>query len=407
MKTEVKKMAGYRLYGLLYRIFSLLPVDGNRAYFVMTHDSSGEGNCGVMKEKLEARGYRCDALTRAEAAGVGFIFRSAYRLARSRFIFLDNTFLPLSCLRLRKGSTLTQLWHGTGTIKKFGQDVTIGRLKDLEARCGRNISHLIVSSPATKSIYAGCFGVPEDRVRVLGLPRSDAFFAPGFAEAARARFEEKYPAAKGRRLVLYAPTFRDDEDNEDEQIRMIGDFARDFAARMPKDSILGLRLHPYVSSRLAGNPGFCADVSVPGSTGTSSRELSNGIASPAAAKTRILDLTHFSGLNTLLGAADVLITDYSSIIFEYSLLRRPMYFYAYDLGRFEGSDRGFYRDYRGYVPGPVYTRREELLDALSATLRSGRTTVSETTGAYGSFLADSFSYTDGRSAERIMELLGV
>ena len=255
-------MAGYRLYGLLYRIFSLLPVDGNRAYFVMTHDSSDEGNCGVMKARMEAR---------AEASGAGFIFRSAYRLARSRFIFLDNTFLPLSCLKLRKGSILTQLWHGTGTIKKFGQDVNEGALKDLEARCGKNITHLIVSSPATKSIYAGCFGVPEDKVRVLGLPRTDAFFAPDFAENARARFEKKYPEAKGRRLVLYAPTFRDDAGNEDEQIRMIGDFARDFAARMPKDAILGLRLHPYVSSRLKGI---------------------------SAAEDRILDMTHFSGLNT-------------------------------------------------------------------------------------------------------------
>ncbi|MBO7634589.1 MAG: CDP-glycerol glycerophosphotransferase family protein [Lachnospiraceae bacterium] len=374
MKTEVKKMAGYRLYGLLYRIFSLLPVDGNRAYFVMTHDSSDEGNCGVMKAKMEARGYRCDSLTRAEASGAGFIFRSAYRLARSRFIFLDNTFLPLSCLKLRKGSILTQLWHGTGTIKKFGQDVNEGALKDLEARCGKNITHLIVSSPATKSIYAGCFGVPEDKVRVLGLPRTDAFFAPDFAENARARFEKKYHEAKGRRLVLYAPTFRDDAGNEDEQISMIGDFARDFAARMPKDAILGLRLHPYVSSRLTG------------------------ISTESA---RILDLTHFRGLNTLLGSADVLITDYSSIVFEYSLLRRPMLFYAYDLDRFEGSDRGFYRDYRGYVPGPVYTEREELLDALSATLCDTPFNPCE------SFIADSFSYTDGRSAERIRELLGI
>ncbi|MBO7352647.1 MAG: CDP-glycerol glycerophosphotransferase family protein [Lachnospiraceae bacterium] len=374
MKTEVKKMAGYRLYGLLYRIFSLLPVDGNRAYFVMTHDSSSEGNCGVMKARMEARGYRCDSLTRAEASGAGFIFRSAYRLARSRFIFLDNTFLPLSCLKLRKGSILTQLWHGTGTIKKFGQDVNEGALKDLEARCGKNITHLIVSSPATKSIYAGCFGVPEDKVRVLGLPRTDAFFAPDFAENARARFEKKYPEAKGRRLVLYAPTFRDDAGNEDEQIRMIGDFARDFAALMPKDAILGLRLHPYVSSRLTG------------------------ISTESA---RILDLTHFRGLNTLLGAADVLITDYSSIVFEYSLLRRPMLFYAYDLDRFEGSDRGFYRDYRGYVPGPVYTEREELLEALSATLCGTPLSPCE------SFIADSFSYTDGRSSERIMELLGI
>ena len=340
----------------------------------MTHDSSSEGNCGVMKARMEARGYRCDSLTRAEASGAGFIFRSAYRLARSRFIFLDNTFLPLSCLKLRKGSILTQLWHGTGTIKKFGQDVNEGALKDLEARCGKNITHLIVSSPATKSIYAGCFGVPEDKVRVLGLPRTDAFFAPDFAENARARFEKKYPEAKGRRLVLYAPTFRDDAGNEDEQIRMIGDFARDFAARMPKDAILGLRLHPYVSSRLTG------------------------ISTESA---RILDLTHFRGLNTLLGTADVLITDYSSIVFEYSLLRRPMLFYAYDLDRFEGSDRGFYRDYRGYVPGPVYTEREELLDALSATLCDTPFNPCE------SFIADSFSYTDGRSSERIMELLGI
>ena len=393
MKTEVKKMAGYRLYGLLYRIFSLLPVDGNRAYFVMTHDSSDEGNCGVMKARMEARGYRCDSLTRAEASGAGFIFRSAYRLARSRFIFLDNTFLPLSCLKLRKGSILTQLWHGTGTIKKFGQDVNEGALKDLEARCGKNITHLIVSSPATKSIYAGCFGVPEDKVRVLGLPRTDAFFAPDFAENARARFEKKYPEAKGRRLVLYAPTFRDDAGNEDEQIRMIGDFARDFAARMPKDAILGLRLHPYVSSRLMKYSGSGADASAAG--------YAEPNGNRAAAQSRTLDLTHFRGLNTLLGAADVLITDYSSIVFEYSLLRRPMLFYAYDLDRFEGSDRGFYRDYRGYVPGPVYTEREELLDALSATLCDTPFNPCE------SFIADSFSYTDGRSAERIMELLGI
>jgi len=301
----------------------------------MTHDSSGEGNCGVMKALLEERGFKCDALTRSEASGAGFIFRSAYRLARSRFIFCDNTFLPLSCLKLRKGSTLTQLWHGTGTVKKFGQHVNEGELKELEARCGRNITHLIVSSPATKDIYAGCFGVPESKVRILGLPRTDAFFKPGFASEARSRLEKDFPSLAGKTLVLYAPTFRDDKSNERQQIDVIRSFADSFLNELPDNFCLGLRLHPFVASMLRQKTAL---------DGASKKD--------PAVSGRIIDLSYYPGLNTLLGSADILITDYSSIIFEYSLLRRPMLFYAYDLDRFEGSDRGFYRDYRGYVPAP-------------------------------------------------------
>ena len=385
VRISRKKLTGYRLYGLLYRIFTLLPANGNRAYFIMTHDCSDEGNCGVMKALMEKRGFRCDALTRAEASSAGFIAKSAYRLARSRFIFCDNTFLPLAFLKLRKKSILTQLWHGTGTIKKFGQDVNTGELKALEARCGQNITHLIVSSPATKSIYAGCFGVPEDRVDVLGLPRTDAFFAPGFAENARTRLEKDYPALAGKKLILYAPTFRDDADDENEQIEKIREFAQAFTERMSAEYVLGLRLHPFVSAKLKG--------------------LETGA--------RILDLTSYRGANTLIGSADALITDYSSIIFEYSLLKRPMLFYAYDLARFESNDRGFYRDYRSYVPGPVFTGRDETLSALSEILASGKDIVhrqesdlnaaEKTVPDTDAFISDSFSFTDGRSAGRILE----
>ena len=388
MQISRKKMAGYRLYGLLYRIFSLLPVDGNRAYFVMTHDSSDEGNCGVMKALFEKRGIRCDSLTRKEASGAGFIVRSAYRLARSRFIFCDNTFLPLSCLKIRKGSTLTQLWHGTGTIKKFGQHVNEGELKELEARCGRNITHLIVSSPATKDIYAGCFGVPEDKVRVLGLPRTDAFFKPEFAKEARSRLEKDFPSLAGKTLVLYAPTFRDDRSNEHEQIDIIRSFADSFVREMPDDFCLGLRLHPFVASLLQKRT-----------------SLDNAQKKDPAVSGRIIDLSRYSGLNTLLGATDILITDYSSIIFEYSLLRRPMLFYAYDLDRFEGSDRGFYRDYRGYVPGPVFTDPDALLAALKASAAQDGQSAQDAASATDAFIADSYSFTDGHSAERLLKLL--
>ena len=379
VRISRKKLTGYWLYGLLYRIFTLLPADGNRAYFIMTHDCSDEGNCGVMKALMEERGFRCDALTRAEASSAGFIAKSAYRLARSRFIFCDNTFLPLAFLKLRKKSILTQLWHGTGTIKKFGQHVNEGELKELEARCGSNITHLIVSSPATKEIYAGCFGVPESKVRVLGLPRTDAFFKPGFAKEAHERLEKDFPSLAGKTLVLYAPTFRDDKSNERQQIDVIRSFADSFLNELPDNFCLGLRLHPFVASMLRQKTAL---------DGASKKD--------PAVSGRIIDLSSYPGLNTLLGSTDILITDYSSIIFEYSLLRRPMLFYAYDLDRFEGSDRGFYRDYRGYVPGPVFTDGAAVIDALK----------NPASGAdIDAFIADSYSYTDGRSAERLLKLL--
>ena len=185
------------------------------------------------------------------------------------------------------------------------------------------------------------------------------------------QFEKKYPAVKGKKLVLYAPTFRDDAENEEEQTEKIKELAESFIREMPEDTILGLRLHPYVADWVKAGVSY---------------------------GDRLLDLSHFKGLNTLLGSTDMLITDYSSIIFEYSLLQRPMLFYAYDLDRFENSDRGFYRDYRSYVPGPVVTDCTALINA-SGTLVEVSSTVVE------SFVKDSFAFRDGGASERIYKLI--
>ena len=371
MQIDRKKLLGYRLYGAFYTFFRLFPVKRDRAYFIMTHDSSDEGNCGVMRAYMKDQGFICDSLTRHEASSAGFIIKSAYRLARSCFIFADNAFLPLAFLKLRKGSSFVQLWHGTGTIKKFGQDVNTGKLKELEARCGDNISHLIVSSEATRKIYSGCFNVPTERTFITGLPRSDVFFDPGFAEKARKQFEKDYPLIKKKKLILYAPTFRDDVENEEEQTEKIKELAERFIREMPDNTVLGLRLHPYVADRVKAGVSY---------------------------GDRLLDLSHFKGLNTLLGATDMLITDYSSIIFEYSLLQRPMLFYAYDLDRFENSDRGFYRDYRSYVPGPVVTDCTALINATSTLVGVCSTVVD-------SFVKNSFAFRDGVASERIYKLI--
>lgn len=392
MTVSRKKKAGYRLYGILYSAFRLLPVKTNNVYFIMTHDSSPEGNCGVMKTYFESlscdtandvsrrppchrqsrrkaqSNYICRTLTRRDTRHISFIFRSAYELAVSRYVFMDNAFLPLAYLKLRKETTLVQLWHGTGTVKRFGQSTTTGELRELEARCARNISFVTVSSDATRRLYAECFGVPESKVIVTGLPRSDIFFDKNFAADARARFEAEYPLIKGRKLILYAPTFRDNDKDCSSQLRVVQELI-DAAAHLP-DFCLGLRLHPFVA------------------------DTAKHIDSPS-----VIDLSKYEGLNTILGAADILITDYSSIIFEYALLKRPMIFYAYDLNDFESAGRGFYKDYRSYVPGPVVTDVSGIIDALSKTDRYDFS-------LSDSFVTESFAYTDGRSAERIKHRIG-
>lgn len=391
MNIPFKKRFGYSAYGLLYNIFRLFPVREDLAYFIMTHDSSDEGNCGVMKAFLEnytnsrkyflkwpRKGFCCRTLTRIDTYSPKFIFKSAWNLARSRYVFMDNAFLPLAFLKLRSGTTLVQLWHGTGTIKKFGQHVNEGYVKDLEARCARNISYVTVSSEATRDIYSECFDVSPDKVAVTGLPRTDVFFSENFAADARKKLEDDYPELKGRRLILYAPTFRDEDRDCVTQLKIVRQIAQLVTDVFPDDVYLGLRLHPFVAQQV--------------STGS----LSNGQNS---GRLRIIDLSGYQGLNTILGSADVLISDYSSIIFEYSILGRPMIFYAYDLAEFESEGRGFYRNYHTYVPGPIATTLKELELDISKALETPTAPVRE------DFIQDSFAFTDGRSARRIYELI--
>ena len=412
MSISFRKKLGYRLYAALYDICRLLPIRDRQAYFVMTHDSSAEGNCGVMLSLMQSRGFTCFTLTRAETASPRFILKSAPALARSRYVFLDNAFLPLAFFKVRRGTSVIQLWHGTGTVKKFGQHVNTGELKALEARCGRNISTVVVSSEATRSLYAECFGVPVEKVQILGLPRTDIFFDKDFPARARAAFRENF------KFILYAPTFRDDPADEQTQLERISEFVTAFKAEMPADTVLGLRLHPSLAGQLQLSPTeqLCsapakqsqsvaeAQITVgrlqPGvlyqnAFGRPQSEVEHCTESVASSP-MVLDLSNYSGINTLLGAADVLITDYSSIIFEYALLRRPMLFYAYDLERFENNDRGFYRDYRSYVPGPVSTDIRKLMADLKAAMAQPGSL------SFDSFIRDSYAFTDGRSAERVL-----
>ena len=364
------KKIGYVVFAFFFYLSRMSRTDENKIFFVATHDDSPEGNIGIVADAIKRKynGKRCIWFTRNDTVAHPFNFfvRKAYHLATSQYVFLDNEFLPMAYLRFPKRTKVVQLWHGTGTIKKFGQDVNTGSLKKLEFRANQRITHLIVNSEAVKREYASAFGIPPGRIYVLGLPRTDLLLKPSYLGEKRGEFLAAHENLRGKRCILYAPTFRDDEV---ESPRIHLELSR-MHAELKENDVLLIRLHPHVENRLR-------------------TVLENGKWD------NIINVSGYSGVTTLLAVADVLVTDYSSIIFEYCLRRKPMIFYAYDLEQFESDGRGFYRNYRTYVPGPVVTHQKE----LSECLKSGSLTVDN------GFIEENFKYLDGSSTTRLLELI--
>lgn len=377
------KKIGYLLFAGFYYLFRICcRIKSKKVFAIMTHDSGRDGNVGILVEYLkdQKEGYSFEYLKRDEKSLVknlhvlkgklSFFITKSYHLATSEFIIMDNVFLPMAYLSFKKRVRVIQLWHGTGTIKKFGQDVNTGSLKELERRANDRITHLIVNSERTMREYSSAFGVNQERIFIYGLPRTDLFFDERRIELRKQEFYQEYPNLKGKKLVLYAPTFRDQEIKHP---RLMLD-TKQLADLEQKDDIFLFRLHPFVAK--------------------AQERLWNELSEEEKGK-NILFLSSYPDISTLLLVSDYLITDYSSVIFEYCLLERPMLFYAYDLEEFSEQGRGFYQNYQEYVPGPIVTSTKEIVKLLEQNQFDP--------DRIRDFKENNYRYLDGKAAKRIYQ----
>ncbi len=376
------KTIGYLIFSGFYYMFRLFcPVNANKVFGIMTHDGSRDGNVGVMLEylKQQKEDYVFHTIKHEDRKKVksfhviggrlSFFLIKPYHLATSKYVLLDNVFLPMAYIRFRKKVRIIQLWHGTGTIKRFGQDVNVGKLKLLEKRANSSITHLIVNSMETKTLYAKAFGVEEEKVFIYGLPRTDLFFQPDKIDERKKKFYEQFPELIGKKLILYAPTLRDQEMDHP---KLALDLEL-FHSRLSEDFTCLLRIHPFVVDAFERD----------------------GLLESAKYENKIRNLSTYPDINTLLLVSDYLITDYSSVIFEYCLLEKPMIFYAYDLELFSDSGRGFYQSYEEYVPGPVVGDTEGIIKLIKDNSFENE--------KLRDFTKKNCRYMDGKSAERIYQ----
>ena len=385
-KNSYFKRIAYLIMGIFFYLNYLFPVNKKKILLIMTHDDSDEGNVGstyryfkkrdpnLIFKRVNRENYNFK-LNKNLLKNIFYMFIVLpHHISTSKTIFMDNVFLPFSMIKVKDGTRLVQLWHGTGAIKKFGLECEEGWIKKLGISTNRNTTHFIVGSNWMKEIYKTAFAANEDRIFNIGCPRTDLFFNKhNTLQEKRGEFFNDYPELVDKKIILYAPTFRDN-DNRSDEIKVHLDIDK-LLSNLDDNYVIGLRLHPHVASSI---------------------DLDKHMLE--SYQSRFYDFSHYNKLNTLLIVCYILITDYSSIIYEYALTQKAMIFFSYDLDEFEKSGRGFYWDYRSTVPGPIAFKTDEIVKIIR---REGNLSSYN----LNTFLDTYLENCDGHSRERLYQLL--
>jgi CDP-ribitol ribitolphosphotransferase len=289
------------------------------------------------------------------------LIRGTYLLRTSSLFVVDNAYLPIHVAPHRTGTTVVQVWHAVGALKRFGADTTTGLAEPERSFLHRHYDWVVCAGEASREPYARALRTPVERVLPLGAPRTDFFFDPAAIAAARDRVLAEYPRLRDGRVVLYAPTFR----GRGRAKRGAPGFdPAAVRAALPPGHVLAIKTHPNLDPAHVAAEGF--DV--------------------------VIDHRH--EINEILAAADVLVTDYSSSIYEWALLRRPLVLLTEDLEAYERNP-GLYLDARTELIG------EHVDDPADLPRAIAEASVDE--AAWAAFVERRIEACDGGASRRFVE----
>ena len=359
--------------------FGSLRAVQRRVVLATSHADRLGGNLAAIRDRIARDAPEVSVTTLAHRSTAGARGRlsgalrgvvAGYHLASASLFVVDDYYFPIYAIRPRHGTRIVQVWHASGALKRFGYSLsgkTFGASPSLlrHVRIHSNYDLCLVSSQRVAPAYAEAFGLPLDRFSSeLGMPRTDVLLDDGWRSAQDAAVRRRYGIPEGRTVVLYAPTFRGEEIGRARDPGLL-DLAA-LRAILGDDHVVLVRLHPFVRDAARIGPGL------------------DGFA---------IDASDHPDIHALMVASDHLVTDYSSAVFEFSLLAKPMSFFAPDLDAYE-RERGFYLDYRTDLPGPIFDDAA----ALAGHLRAGAFDLDRV----ARFREASFDVADGRAAERFV-----
>lgn len=350
------KFVGYKIVlPMFYQWYARKPIDKKLVVFADHRDRKMPDNFKGLYKMCMENGFQCEFLSgssfgaavprqRRKWEHMRYRFKFMKLFARCKVMFLVEHLDLADIVKKRPETQLVQLWHACGLMKKWGYAVTsqgwgnsAKEKKRYPLYVNQTLSTISSSSPIVRNGYVAAFQCDPSIIKPLGSPRTDIYFDETFRMSAREKVRKMFPEIKKRKIILYAPTFRGKSIP-----RSYIDRALDYKKlknSLGEQYVLLTKFHPQMAKK-----GFLESDRIQGA----------GFA---------FDISELLSPEEALCTADILITDYSSIMFEYLFLERPIISYVYDLDKYI-QDRGLFLPYDQLAPGPYVFNQEELIEKL-------------------------------------------
>ncbi len=368
----------HRGFNVIFKVTNLFASHkGNRILFASDSRKELSGNMKDVYDRMVERGLDkqfkisfCLKESVSTRRNLLDKIRTPYLLASADIIIIDDFNPTVKQCKYKPSVKIIQLWHACGAFKTVGFSRT-GKAGGpfVTNNNHRVYTHAIASSSHVARFYAEAFGMTKGTVYPTGVPRTDVFFNDDYKRETRQRMFEEIPLAKGKRVILFAPTFRGNGAKSGRYPMNMIDMPK--VAKMCRDtnSIFIFKMHPFVH---------------------------NPVVIPEEYSDVIIDCTSYREINDMLFFTDLLITDYSSVVYEASTLNIPMLFYAYDLEEYI-SKRDFYEPFETFVPGKIV----QDFDSMMTAIYDGDFEQEKVEP----FCQRNFEFRDGGSTDRVIDWL--
>ena len=320
-------------------------IEKNKVFFISDVRENIEGNFEYIWKYLDEYKYNKVVYLKGDRRNNGGILsfnRMIYDFTTSEVILLEDYFRYTSFVRLKKEQELCQLWHACGAYKKFGYSRLNGN-ENIKIHQGyKKYTKVITSAEAIRENYAEAFGISIEKTKATGVPRTDVFFDEQCKVEKCAKFYEEYPELKNKKIILFAPTYRgkraEDASYEFDEIEF-----ESLYQQLKEEYVIIFKWHPALYNNLKRKHILVYDES--------------------KYKDFFYDMSEKREVNDLLFVADILVTDYSSVIFDYALLNKSIIYFMYDIEQYEGG-RGLYYELEEYLYGPIAKTTNDLIMAI-------------------------------------------
>ena len=326
------------IYQASYRVLSAFtPLDENKVVLVVSRSQAIEGNLKYIRDELTiqrptAKIHLISSVNKMNLK----LFKELFILAGARYLIIDDYFLPLYLIKPAKSMKVVQLWHAAGAFKMFGHstvDKKFGPEKDYLKiiPIHSNYTHVYVSSPNIIKHYAEAFNMPEENIFPLGVPRTDLFENKTEIRKTVKKITASYPGLSAdKTIILFAPTYRAGNKQKESDVDFVDTLTR-LSKDLDADKLIVYKPHPYLLREKAD----------------SLKNLNN-----------IIVAKDFS-INEWMLTADAFITDYSSAIIEYAILKKPLAHFVPDLEEYR-TGRGLYYPIEEISDGEIIREYSEL-----------------------------------------------